>query len=116
MHLQLVHSQLNWFLLHNKMSISLCKSARMRILNGQDIDNIKGKVTFCNTRGTSLIDYVLVEDAFLQEKICSLSVGDLNEYTEHTPIFLTLKIQKHRNYDHSANIPTTTFSNPTRVS
>ena len=73
-------------------------------------------MTFCNARGTSLIDYVLVEDAFLQEKICSFSVGDFNEYSDHTPIYLTLKIQKHGNYEHSANIPTTTHSNPTRES
>ena len=85
-------------------------------MNGRDNDNITGKVTFCNARGTSLIDYVLVEDAFLQEKICSFSVGDFNEYSDHTPIYLTLKIQKHGNYDPSVNIPTTTHSNPTRVS
>ena len=101
---------------HGRALISLCKSARMRILNGRDHDNITGKVTFCNARGTSLIDYVLVEDAFLQEKICSFSVGDFNEYSDHTPIYLTLKIQKHGNYDHSVNIPTTTHSNPIRVS
>ena len=40
----------------------------MRILNGRDNDDITGKVTFCNARGTSLINYDRVEDAFLQEK------------------------------------------------
>ena len=53
---------------HGRALISLCKFARMRILNGRDNDNITGKVTFCNARGTSLIDYVLVENVFLPEK------------------------------------------------
>ena len=48
---------------HGRAFIPLCKSARMRILNGRYNDNITGKVTFCNARGTSLIDYVLVADA-----------------------------------------------------
>ena len=69
-----------------------------------------------HARGTSLIDCVLVEDAFLQEKKCSFSVRDFNVYLDHTHIYITLKIQRHRNYDHSVNIPTTTHSNPTRVS
>ena len=50
-----------------------------------------------------------------QKKICSVRVGDFNEYSDHTPIYLTLKMQKHRNYDHSADIPTTIHSNSTRV-
>ena len=50
-----------------------------------------------------------------QKKICSVRVGDFNEYSDHTPIYLTLKMQKHRNYDHSVNIPTTTHSKSTRV-
>ena len=58
---------------------------RLRILNGRDNNDITGKVTFCNARGTSLIDNVLVEEAFLQEKNCSFSVGDLNEYSDHLP-------------------------------
>ena len=37
--------------------ISLCKSTQLRILNGRSSDDKTGKMTFCNSRGTSLIDY-----------------------------------------------------------
>lgn len=42
---------------HGRALISLCKSTQLRILNGRSSDDKTGKVTFCNSRGTSLIDY-----------------------------------------------------------
>ena len=43
-------------------------------LNGGDNDNITGKVTFCNARGTSLIDYVLVENKYKKYAVKVLEI------------------------------------------
>lgn len=85
----------------------------MRILNGRSSDDKTGKVTFCNSRGTSLIDYVLIENAFLRSETCNFRVGDFNLYSDHVPIYLTVKTKENNNKQH--NIPQTPVVKTTKV-
>lgn len=44
---------------------SFCKTTSLRIVNGRYGGDPNGNITFYNANGTSLIEYVLVEDSFL---------------------------------------------------
>ena len=49
----------------------------------------KGKITFYNKNGTSVIDYCIV-DKYSFDIIQDFYVGDFNIYSDHAPIFVSL--------------------------
>ena len=63
-----------------------------------------GKITFFNHLGSSLIDYALV-DRMMFEKVKDFMVLDFNEWSDHSPILLTLSMFE--NYNDTLNIDTT---------
>jgi hypothetical protein len=48
-------------------------------------------LSVCNAIGTNLNDYVLLEDHFLQDKLCEFNVCDFDLHFDHIPIYLILK-------------------------
>lgn len=69
----------------------------MRILNGWFSDDKIGKVIFCNLRGISFIDYVLIENVFLWSEICNFCVGDFNLYFDYVFIYFIVKMKEYNN-------------------
>ena len=65
--------------------INLCKTTGIRIVNGRHVQDPNGNFTFYNSRGTSLIDYVLA-DYSLFEKILEFSAGVFNTFSDHSPV------------------------------
>ena len=70
--------------------ISLCKTTGLRIVNGRHSQDPNGNITFYNSRGTSLIDYVLA-DYCLFEKILEFSAGVFNTFSDHSPVAFCLQ-------------------------
>lgn len=69
--------------------ISLCKTTALRIVNGRHKDDPNGSITFFNSRGTSLIDYVLTfDDNF--NNIRQFESGVSNVVSDHSPVCITL--------------------------
>ena len=71
--------------------INLCKSTGLRVCNGRMSGDHNGKITFFNHLGSSLIDYALV-DRMMFEKVKDFMVLDFNEWSDNSPILLTLKV------------------------
>ena len=70
--------------------LDLCKSTGIRILNGRKFANTD-KMTCFTARGESLIDYILT----FERNFCDISdmkVLDFNEYSNHAPITISLRI------------------------
>lgn len=86
---------------HGHVIISLCKSAQLIILNGRSRNDKTGKVTISNSRGTSLQDYVLTEDALLRTKTCNFSVVDFNLDFDYAPNYPTVKTKENSNKQHN---------------
>lgn len=74
--------------------LDLCKSTGMRIVNGRVFENTE-KMTCFTTNGESLIDYVLSFERNFSE-ISNMKVFDFNEFSNHAPISLSLKIGTER--------------------
>ena len=72
--------------------LNLCISSGVRILNGRSAGDCKGKITFYNKNGTSVIDYCIV-DKYSFDIIQDFYVGDFNTYSDHAPIFVSLMKQ-----------------------
>ena len=69
--------------------ISLCKTTALRIVNGRHKDDPNGNITFYNSRGSSLIDYVLTfDDNF--NNILQFQSGVFNVFSDHSPVCITL--------------------------
>ena len=78
--------------------IQLCKSTGLKIINGRTSGDREGKLTFCNTNGTSVIDYVLT-DKLSMPMVESFEVGCFNEFSDHAPICMSLNSIKTGNRD-----------------
>ena len=63
-----------------------------------------------------MIDYVLVEDHFLQNKLCEFNVGDFNLHSDHAPIYLTLKTNTKTDYSIDDSIDHTRTLKSTKIS
>ena len=70
--------------------IDFCKAAGYRIMNGR-VDKDKSSNFTCFTnRGNSVVDYALLcQDTF--SMVDKLSVGELCEFSDHSPIELSIK-------------------------
>ena len=69
--------------------LSLCKASGLRILNGRHAGDRNGNITFYNANGTSLIDYVLVNDSCFN-LIPKFESGNFNCFSDHSPICFTI--------------------------
>ena len=74
--------------------LDLCKSTGMRIVNGRVFANTD-KITCFTANGESLIDYVLSFERNLCD-ILDMKVFDYNEFSNHAPISINLKIGTER--------------------
>ena len=72
--------------------LNLCISSGVRILNGRSAGDCRGKITFYNKNGTSVIDYCIV-DKYSFDIIQDFYVGDFNIYSDHALIFVSLMKQ-----------------------
>lgn len=71
--------------------LTLCKATYLRIVNGRHTDDPDGSITFYNSNGCSLIDYVLTEVSNFPN-ILSFSSGIFNTFSDHAPVFISLKV------------------------
>ena len=74
--------------------IDLCKATDMRILNGRLFENTD-KMTCFTANGESLIDYVLSSERNFCD-ISDMKVFDFNDFSNHAPISINLKIGTER--------------------
>ena len=66
----------------------MVNSSDMYILNGRTSGNLSGKYTFHGHRGSSTIDYFLI-DISLVRKVIALKVLDHPWFSDHCPLALT---------------------------
>ncbi len=74
--------------------LDLCKACSLRIVNGRlGSDKGIGNYTSINSRGQSVIDYVLCKvDMFKQ--FCEFKVHDLCEWSDHCKLSLSIKAKR----------------------
>jgi exonuclease III len=72
--------------------LNLCKSTGIRIVNGRHKDGLANDYTYHGPRGLSVIDYLLsTPDMF--KYFVKFMIADFNEYSDHAPLHLELKIK-----------------------
>ena len=69
--------------------IKFCIGNKLRILNGRKTGDLVGKFTSFQPRGTSTIDYGIVNEAFWKD-ILTFKVHPLIQYSDHCPISLKI--------------------------
>ena len=74
-----------------KRLINMCRSTNLTITNGRSTSDDTGCITFFNHSGTSVIDYAIVNSHVQTELLHDFKVGGFNEFSDHAPIYLTLK-------------------------
>lgn len=67
---------------HGSKLIDLCKSMSLRIANGRLASDYEGSFTFINSSGSSLIDYLLLNDQDFHS-IDNFCVAPLTEWSDH---------------------------------
>ena len=73
------------------MLLDFCRQTGLRIVNGRIGEDVVGKCTYVGSRGSSLIDYVIVsQDLF--DKFSSFNVCDPNIISDHCVINFSLCI------------------------
>ena len=75
---------------YGKQIIDLCITAQLRILNGRTLGDTKGRATFFNTRGVSIVDYCICS-ASLLSNVLSFVVEDFCVLSDHCPITVTIQ-------------------------
>ena len=78
--------------------LDLCKASGLRIVNGRHPNDPNGSVTFYNSIGYSLIDYVLIDEPDF-DCITSFKSGEFNEFSDNSPVMFSIKIKVHLNND-----------------
>ena len=72
--------------------LSMCKSTDLLILNGRKQGDIKGKFTFCNQMGHSVIDYMLTKYEYYNV-VTDFKVLEVNEFSDHAPIYAGFSVK-----------------------
>ena len=71
--------------------LDLCNAVDLCMLNGRAFnDKGKGKFTFCNHRGKSTIDFVVVSK-FALYKINDFNILPINSFFDHSSVCFKLK-------------------------
>ena len=90
--------------------IRLCKMCDLILCNGRvGEDKQCGKLTYCEKKGKSCIDYALVSKGMLKY-VKNFKVGTFNAFSDHAPIFLELVCKTSTvnddsfNYEDPANV------------
>ena len=82
--------------------LDLCKMSELRILNGRlSTDRTIGSYTCVTYNGSSLVDYVLSSPS-LFNCVDYFCVSDVNEFSDHSIINFTLKVDLHVSSDVNA--------------
>ena len=92
---------------YGKELLSICQSARLRMLNGRiGNDHKLGQFTCFTSQGSSVVDYTIVSEELL-EKIDNFTVGALGSISDHCPLIMALKSESYSMLDlHKLNIET----------
>ena len=72
----------------------LCISTGLCVLNGRTIGDLTGKYTYIGPQGCSTVDYALASREFRNNILSSLTVDDLNIFSDHRPINVSLSTNK----------------------
>ena len=72
--------------------LNLCRATNLVILNGRTISDSAGSLTFQNHLGASVIDYAVADNRAF-DVVTDFNVGALNEFSDHAPIYITLRAQ-----------------------
>ena len=81
---------------HGRKLLELCKSTNVRIVNGRLYgDRGIGAYTFCNTLGSSVIDYFITTENNLN-CICDFTIEKFNEWSDHAPVIFGIDICKRK--------------------
>lgn len=70
--------------------LTFCKTTSLRIVNGRHGDDTGGSITFYGARGSSLIDYLLVDESKFSS-IVDFQTGIFNPFSDHSPITFSVK-------------------------
>ena len=72
--------------------LNLCRATNLVILNGRTISDSARSLTFQNHLGASVIDYAVADNRAF-DVVTDFNVGALNEFSDHAPIYITLRAQ-----------------------
>ena len=90
--------------------IDLCTATNMCILNGRAFDDKNvGRLTCCNHRGQSVVDYALVDKNVMYSCTNFNVANNFNAYSDHVPISLSLKCTFRRNVQPSDDTSRTAY-------
>ena len=79
---------------HGRKLLELCKSTNVRIVNGRLYgDRGIGSYTFCNTLGSSVIDYLITTENNLN-CICDFTIEKFNAWSDHALVIFGIYICK----------------------
>ncbi|CAG2197514.1 unnamed protein product [Mytilus edulis] len=78
---------------YGKSVIEICTESQLRILNGRTLGDSKGKITFYNHMGVSIVDYCICSASFLSN-INNFTVGQYcPTLSDHCPISVQILSQ-----------------------
>ncbi|ESO90548.1 hypothetical protein LOTGIDRAFT_164136 [Lottia gigantea] len=77
---------------YGRMLLSLCIMTGMRIVNGRLNGDREGNFTFCSSKGSGLIDYLILRSNHFN-LLSQFSTGSFTEFSDHSP--LCFKINFH---------------------
>ncbi len=78
---------------YGKWLIDLCISARLAIVNGRCLGDVRGVYTSHQPEGASVVDYNIVSKTMF-DKVNSFTVQSLTDYSDHCPLSLSVKMHK----------------------
>ena len=87
---------------HCQLFLDFVINNQLRILNGRTLGDSMGKMTCHKWNGSSAVDYFVISP-WANDLVNSLSVQNLNSYSDHCP--LVLKMTTHRPFLANFNIP-----------
>ena len=94
----------------------LCHVTGLIIANGRLGKDTLGEFTFCNSRGASVVDYLLLKnDTFDLIENFTVTVDEFNEFSDRACLVFSLKIRKSHNISDSERIPTNPQNNETCI-
>ncbi len=78
---------------YGRWLIDLCISARLALLNGRCLGDLRGLFTSHQPEGSSVVDYNIVNKDFFN-KVRTFSVHSLTDFSDHCPLSLNVNIHK----------------------
>ena len=72
--------------------IDLCIQSRLRILNGRTLGDLEGSFTFHNSLGSSVIDYFITSDSFLEQIMFMKVHNFIKSLSDHCCLSVNFKV------------------------